>query len=342
MGCTCTFVTSRPLATTRLADSWFARQVKLVVPVALALAAGLLAVPPANASDQPTEGAATITLPACAADTPVGETLVADCSYVALPKKGGGAYYAYLTSGGEIRMVGSLSGGGLTLPASGQSWPGLSFASGLARVQVKRADINGSIDPAGTVTLTVPISATIDAGVFGSCTITGSAPLSSAGSDAIGGGQGSGLNGNTFAVAGTAAAPTLTGKLCARADEFLDLTRGIGWYWRGTLSITASGARAQTASVKLPERIRQKGRTTLLKRPVVTNAGQTASVRVSWGTSRAKMGKKRSQARVTAKSGRVVIRTTGKSKKLFVRISLRAPGVQGFKAFSQSRLWRVS
>ena len=314
-----------------------------IVPVA-ALGAALLVAPSAHAAGSG-DGSATLTLPACAQSSPVGETLVPDCSYVALPKKGGGAYYAYLSSGGDIRMVGSLAAGKLSLPASGQTWPGIALGGGFATVQVKKSDITGTVDPAGTVALSVPYQATISAGVFGSCSIKGTATMSSAGADPIGGGQGGAYDpaSKSFAVAGTSPAPVLQGTLCKLAADYVDLARGLGWYLDGSLDVipAASVDLAQTASVELPARIKRKGRTVLLKAPVVTSANQEAVAAVTWGTKRSAKGSDRKYARVGANGGKVIIRATGRAKKLFVRLTLRAPATQGYKAFALSRVWVV-
>ena len=72
------------------------------------------------------------------------EALVPGCSYVALPKAGGGTYYAYITSTGAVRMTGSLAGGGLRFPVSGQSWPGIIAPGGLVTVDVRRAEVTGA------------------------------------------------------------------------------------------------------------------------------------------------------------------------------------------------------
>lgn len=276
----------------------------------------------------------------------MSEALLPSCSYVALPKEGGGAYYAYLTSGGDITMTGSLTAGKLSLPASGQDWPGLAVAGGLASVQVKKSDITGTVDASGAVVLSVPYEATISAGVLGSCSVKGTATMSSAGTDPIGGGQGSAHDptSNSFAVAGAStSAPVLSGSLCELAADYIDPVRGFGWYLNGSLAPTAttSAPRAQTASVEVPARIKRKGRTVLLKRPVVTSADQRAAATVTWGTKRSAKGGNRKQARVTSKAGKVAIRTTGKAKRLFVRLTLRAPATQGYRAYSWTRVWVV-
>jgi hypothetical protein len=319
--------------------------VRISAPVAIATCAALLVAPGAHAAGQsPADGPATVILPACAQSSGFGEALVPGCSYVALPKKGGGTYYAYLTASGEIRMAGSLTSGKLSLPATGQTWPGITVPGGFATVQVQKADITGTVDAAGSVTLSVPYKVAISAGVFGSCTAKGTVTMSSSATDPIGGGQGSGDDPTTqgFAVAGTSS-PTLTGGLCAFADDYLDLSRGLGWYLDGSLALAPSvaGAIAQTASVRLPARIKRKGRTVLLTGPVVTNANQAAAAALTWGTKRSAKGTPGKYARVTSKGGKVTIRTTGRAKKLFVRLTLRAPATPGFRAFSSTRVWVV-
>lgn len=311
--------------------------VLLLAPTSPASAAG-----PSDAAP-PADGPVSITLPACAPSSPVSEALVAECSYIALPRLGGGAYFAYPTSGGDVRLTGSLDAGQLAVPPSGQVWPGLPVAGGLATVDIVESEVTGTLGDAGDVTLTVPYRATIDAGPFGTCTVAGTAALSSAGTDAIGGTQGSPRDPGTgrFAVAGTAPPPTLQGSLCARADEVLDLSRGMGWYLRGILEAASAAIRSQTLTVDLPQRIKRKGRTVLLAGPLTTNAGQAVSPRVTWGTSRSANGSKRSQARVTYDGGRVVLRTFGTVRRLYVRLTMTAPPVPGFGALDRTRVWTV-
>ncbi|MBK6762069.1 MAG: hypothetical protein IPG68_01745 [Micrococcales bacterium] len=246
-------------------------------PLAVAALCATAITAPATA-DTPTDGPVTVTLPACAQATPVTQAVVPGCSYVALPAKDGTVYYAHVTSGGAVTMSGSLSGGVLTLPASGQTWPAISLAGVPVIVQVARPTITGTLGSDGAVTLSVPYEATVAAGILGSCTIKGAATMSSAGSDAIGGGQGRAYDPATkaFAVAGTSAAPALQGTLCSYADQFLDLGRGVGWYLDGSLATATPtpAVRSQTAKVKWPGRIKRKGRTVLLTGPVATNAGR--------------------------------------------------------------------
>ena len=54
----------------------------------------------------------------------------------------------------------------------------------------------------------------------------------------------------------------------------------------------------------------------LLKKAVVTNAGQTATAKVTWSTKKSAMGNKARFASVTtSKAGKVTITTTRKAKK---------------------------
>ena len=326
-------------------QTWLSGRMRIAAPIsAAALCAGLLAAPPAQAAPVPDNGSAVATLPACAQATPFGEALVPGCSYVALPKAGGGTYYAYITSTGAVRMTGSLAGGGLRFPVSGQSWPGIIAPGGLVTVDVRRAEVTGALAAGGAMELTVPYNVTLSVGVLGSCTVKGTANASSAATDSIGGATGRAYDSGSqgFAVAGTST-PSLQGSLCDLADEYLDLSRGVGWYLDGSLEVTPDVVPVvkQTASVKPPARIKRKGRTVLLKRPVVTNAKQRAKVSVRWGTKLSAKGSKRKFARVTTKRGKVVIRTTGRATRLFVRMTLRAPATSGYESYKATRLWVV-
>jgi hypothetical protein len=97
----------------------------------------------------------------------------------------------------------------------------------------------------------------------------------------------------------------------------------------------------QTASVILPKRIRAKGRTTLLKKPVVTSAGQKATAKVTWSPKKAAKGSSARYAKVIRKGGTLSIRTTGAAKVLYVRISLTAPAQPTFYAYTFAKKWRV-
>lgn len=91
----------------------------------------------------------------------------------------------------------------------------------------------------------------------------------------------------------------------------------------------------QTATVSLPKKIKPKGRTVLLKRAVVTNAGRKAKAKVVVKPK----GKK--YAKVTKrKSGRVVIATKG-VRKLKVTLTLTAPATAEFNPYSRTKKWTV-
>ena len=91
----------------------------------------------------------------------------------------------------------------------------------------------------------------------------------------------------------------------------------------------------QTASVKVPKKIKYRGKTVLLKKAVRTNAGQKAKSKVTVKP------KKRTYAKVkTTTSGKVTIRVRGK-KKLKVTLKLKAPATSHYTAYSYTKKWTV-
>jgi hypothetical protein len=300
---------------------------------------------PAVADDQvPADGAATVVLNACPQAPGFGDVVTPGCSYIAIPKSGGGAFFAHLTSAGEITMNGTMQSGTFIFPGAKQTWPGISVPGGTVTVTIAKTDVSGTVAADGRVTMAVPYNATISA--FGlNCTVKGSAALSSSNTDTNGGGTGKNRDAasGAFAVAGTSAPPATSGALCALAGDTLDLTRGIGWYFDGTLSSRPGvpSLLPQSAEAKLPSRIKRKGRTVLVSAPLVTNAGQEVSARVTWGTTKAAKGSKKSYARLSRKNGKVVLRTTGKARTLHVRLTLQAPASPGYEAYRTTRAWKV-
>ncbi len=91
----------------------------------------------------------------------------------------------------------------------------------------------------------------------------------------------------------------------------------------------------QTASVKVPKKIKYKGKTVLLKKAVRTNAGQKAKSKVTVKPKAKKYAKVK-----TTKSGKVTIKTRGK-KKLKVTLKLRAPATSQHTAYSYTKKWTV-
>ena len=99
---------------------------------------------------------------------------------------------------------------------------------------------------------------------------------------------------------------------------------------------------AQTAVVKVPKRLKAKGATVVLKKAVVTNAGQKATSRLTWSTKKSAKGAKKKYATVrTTRSGKVTITTTGKARKLYVKLRLKAPATAGYTAYSYTTTWTV-
>ena len=43
----------------------------------------------------------------------------------------------------------------------------------------------------------------------------------------------------------------------------------------------------------------------------------------------------------TTKAGKVTLKTTGKAKKLYVKLSMKAPATAGFEAYSYTKKWTV-
>ena len=88
-----------------------------------------------------------------------------------------------------------------------------------------------------------------------------------------------------------------------------------------------AGGQKQTATVKVPKKVKRKGKTVLLKKAVVTNAGQKATAKVTWSTKKKAREPRLKYASVkTTKTGKVTLRTTGKAKKLYVKLSPEGPG----------------
>lgn len=90
-----------------------------------------------------------------------------------------------------------------------------------------------------------------------------------------------------------------------------------------------------TASVKVPKRIKYKGKTVLLKKAVRTNAGQKAKSKVT-----VKPKKKKYAKVTTTKKGKVSIKTFGE-KKLKVTLKLTAPATSQYTAYSYTKKWTV-
>ncbi len=97
----------------------------------------------------------------------------------------------------------------------------------------------------------------------------------------------------------------------------------------------APALQKQTASVKVPKKIKYKGKTVLLKKAVRTNAAQKAKSKVT-----VKPKKKKYSRVKTTKSGKVTIKTRGK-KKLKVTLKLRAPATSQYTAYTYTKKWTV-
>ena len=91
----------------------------------------------------------------------------------------------------------------------------------------------------------------------------------------------------------------------------------------------------QTAKVKVPKKIKYKGKTVLLKKAVRTNAKQKAKSKVT-----VKPKKKKYAKATTTKKGKVRIKTFGR-KKLKVKLKLTAPATDQYTAYTYTKKWTV-
>ena len=314
------------------------------------VAAGVLLVAlgatPAGAVDL-TDGAAEVALGVCAQGSSQTDAYIPDCSYTYLAKKAAPSY-TYITSQGAVSWKdGSLAGSSLGFPASGQTWPSLTGLYLNASSVATPKNITGTIDANGKVDLTMDYEALLTAG-SSQCRLTGNVHLSSEGTEKLGG-QAIGKNydpatGQFAVVSTTYGAPNaidVTPAGCLATNIAYDLSQGMGWYFTGTMQLPGGNVvpvpAEQTATVKLPKKIKAKGKTVVLKKPVVTNAGQTATATLTWSTKKRAAGSKAKWATATKRS----ITTTGKAKKLYVKLTLSAPAVPGYQAYSFTKKWTV-
>ncbi len=238
--------------------------------------------------------------------------------------------------------AGSLTGNALSFPAAGQTWPALTGLYLNASSVATPKNITGTVDSNGKVDLTMDYDVLLTAG-SSQCRLTGTSQLSSQGTEKFGA-QAVGKNydpatGQFAVVSTTYAAPNaidVTPAGCLATNIAYDLSQGMGWFLTGTVQLPGAPL-PQTAKVKLPNKIKPKGKTVLLKKPVVTNAGQRATAKLNWSTKKSAKGTKDKYASATKRS----ITTTGKAKKLYVKLTLSAPAVDGYTAYSFSKKWTV-
>ena len=293
------------------------------------------------------DGPAFVELPQCSTGTPVSETRVTDCSYIALPGRDGKVYYGYLSSAGQVTWGGTSTGGVLGFPADAQQWPALApLFSGIGLARLIPGPISGITTDAGAAQFTMTFNAKVEA-LGSQCTATGTVTISTEATDSVGGAVGAPISGGRFGAAGTSTSPPiLTGSACAQATSYLDLSRGVGVYAAGVLTLggtsTGASAGAQTATFDAPKRIARKGSTVILRRTVMTNAGQRATATLSWSTKKSANGSspRFASSRMT-RSGKLTLKTTGSAKRLYVRLTVTAPATPGFQELLVSRKWVV-
>ena len=319
----------------------------------LAAAGALLTIglyPPPASAVEVGNGPAAVTLNVCAAGSSQTDAYVPNCSYTYLTKVAAPSY-TYLTSQGAVSWKnGTVSGGALSFPANGQPWPTLSNLFLGASSTITPKNLTGTVDANGKVDLTLSYDTVIQVGA-NQCTLTGTVQLSSQGTEKLGG-QSVGKNydpgtGEFAVVSSSYTAPAATGS-CLLVNAAYDLSKGMGWYLTGTMTLPAPAVPPvvqqlkQTAKIKVPKRIKAQGKTVLLKKAVVTNAAQRATPTVTWATKKKAKGTNLKFAAVKyTTSGKVILRTTGKAKKLYVRLLLKAPATTGYEAYSYTKKWAV-
>lgn len=307
-------------------------------------AAGMALAPPAMATVDPGNGPATVVLTKCATGGNPVATFDPACSYLYLTPRGFSTYpFVNLTAPGPVTWdSGNMLDGGLAFPASGQTWQEIEKLPQGTKLRVNPVDITGRVDGSGVVTMEVPYALTFElSGQI--CEVTGTVDLSSAGRDSLGTATGKNWDPATgaFAVAGTSAAPSLSGACTKVQTEAFDVSQPIGFYFVGTMTLPPPDA-AQTATPKVAKKVKKSGKSVLLKRAVVTNIGQKATAKVTWSPKKNAKGKKAKYAKLTTKkSGKLVLTTKGASKKLFVKLTLKAPAKPGYKAYSYTKVWKV-
>ena len=309
--------------------------------------AGMALAPPAMAEVDPGNGVASVTLTKCPSPVNPSDTFNPACSYVSMSSTGGqlSKPIVNLTAPGEVPWAnGSIADRGLAFPATGQTWKSITKLSTGAELTMNPVDITGSIDSTGVVKLTLPYNILIE-GSNQMCTLTGTVELSSSTTDTAGKATGAKWDPATgaFAAAGTGSAPTQApGSVCTNVQaNVFDLTKPIGFYFVGTMTLPPPDA-PQTATVKVAKKVKKSGKTTLMKKAVVTNLGQKATPKVTWSPKKSAKGKKAKYATLKVKkNGKLILKTKGASKKLYVKLTLTAPSKPGYKAFSYTKVWKA-
>lgn len=306
----------------------------------LALASGLVVAVASPAAADIGNGPVSVTLAPC--EQAQTDSYLPGCSFITLVGKDAPSYI-YTTSS----WTGTTSSGLLSFPATDQNWPSV---TGERSITWTPKDIAGTVGDSGRLRLAMQyeMSVEIPEGVAaGTCTLSGVVELTSEGTEYRSGqavGQDVDPATGRFAVVSTSAYPLVPqiNATCLRvAAVDYDLLKGASWYLTGTMTLphqpAVSPARAQTAKVKLPKRIKAKGKTVLLQKTVRTNAGQKLVPTVTWSG-----GSPKKYASVkTTTSGKVTIRTTGKARRLRVSVTLRAKATDTYLPYARTTTWLV-
>lgn len=108
------------------------------------------------------------------------------------------------------------------------------------------------------------------------------------------------------------------------------------------VAMTKAEPMAQTAKFTLAKKVKYLGKTVLLKKAVVTNASQTATAKVTWSTKKSAKGHAKKYAKLVKNSkGKLTLYTKGRAKKLYVKLTLKAPATADYTAFKYVKTWKV-
>jgi hypothetical protein len=279
--------------------------------------------------------------------------LIPGCSYLGLKEAKQGGKYVYLNA--DWRDGTYDSAGALKFPAASQKWPTVTTALFGVKATVKpTGDITGTLDPSGKLDLTMPYEVDLTGGPTNlDCRLSGTAQLTTAGTDPFNNQAGAAFDQATgaFATVTTPASKVTFSDAgaCSAVTTFLDpniLTNGITFYLAGTLFDQTGDAVAsdkkQTADVDLPKTIDPKGTTKLLGRPQFTDVGQEIDVEVTWRPKGGTYGKKSKYAKLkTTKEGKILITPKGETPKLTVKMQLTAGAVDGYTDYKRTKKWTV-
>lgn len=299
------------------------------------------------------------------------KTFIEGCSYTAFTNKAGTqTTYTFVSSNGNVTWKnGTIQAGALSFPAAGQTWPSITGLP-LDTVSASTAsDITGTVDlTTGKVVLNLKVNTLLTSGTGDECTLTGEATLTSDGTEGLGKvAKGSPYDPSTgkFAVVSTTpASVTATGKGCSGLNLLYDVSKGMGYYIAGGMTLpggatptpapttptptptptpepTTRKAQKPTKALSLPSKLAKTGDTRLVKLPVKTNAGRTAKVAVRCTSVNAAAAGEVRACTTFKRAGAVWVNLAGtQTTKVTVRIT--AAGTKAYKPMAIRKVYRTA